>query len=81
LAGLVRRGRIEAELNGITSDAGTALIIGMMFTVGHGMTRDPRLPWIAGTLRNDPISDPEKRVARLHAKSMTYLDEILKDAT
>ncbi len=45
--------------------------------VGHGMARDPHVPWIAKTLNNAAIEDPNKRAERLHSKAMTYLDEIL----
>ena len=41
------------------------------------MTRDPHLPWIAGTLGNQAIADPNKRAERLYSKAMTYLDEVL----
>jgi hypothetical protein len=75
--GLIQRGLEESRQHSVTSDAGTALFIGLMFTVGHGMVRDPHLPWIGRTLGNGANSDPNRRAERLYSKAMTYLDEIL----
>jgi hypothetical protein len=75
--GTIRRALEEARRHGVTSDAGAALFIGLMFTVGHGMARDPHLPWIGHTLGNTAIADPNKRAERLYSKAMTYLDAIL----
>jgi hypothetical protein len=77
LDGLIRRALEETRHQAITTGAGGALVLGLMFTVGHGMTRDPHLPWIAGTLGNQAIADPNKRAERLYAKAMTYLDGVL----
>jgi len=46
LAGLIRRALQESRQHKITTNAGVALILGLMFTVGHAMTRDPHLPWL-----------------------------------
>ena len=49
----------------------------MAFAVGHGFASDPLLPWVERTLQNEALGDANKRVERLYAKSMTYLDEVL----
>jgi len=74
---LIRRAQVEARVQSVTSDAGLAVLIGLMFTLGHGVTRDPHMPWVASTLANPTIPDPNKRVERLYARSMAYLDAVI----
>jgi hypothetical protein len=62
----------------VSTDAGVCLFIGLMFAVGHGFAHDPKYPWIANTLTNPAITDPDKRVERLYSKTMTYLDHVLQ---
>ncbi len=57
---------------------GVVLFSGLMFTLGHGFMNDPQHPWIQGTLANEAVADPNKRVERLHSKAMTYLDRVLE---
>jgi hypothetical protein len=78
LRGLIPRAIEEAEKHGVATDAGVCLFVALMFAVGHGFARDPKYPWIAGTLTNPAITDPEKRVERLYSKTMTYLDHVLQ---
>lgn len=80
VSALLGRASNEARLNAITSDAGQALLIGLMFTMGHGITRDPHMPWVGNTLTNAAVADPNKRAERLYARSMTYLDAVLSGA-
>jgi len=56
---------------------GIILFIMLMFAIGHGFVKDPLFPWISGTLENQKIDDPDKRVERLESKSITYLDNVL----
>lgn len=74
---LIRRAQVEARVQSITSDVGVALLAGLMFTLGHGVTRDPHMPWVGSTLANPAVADPNKRAERLYARSMTYLDAVL----
>ena len=75
--GLIPRALEETRRYSVSTDAGVCLFIGLMFAVGHGFVRDPKYPWIAKTLENPAISSPDRRVERLYAKTMTYLDHVL----
>ncbi len=74
---LVARAVEEAGKFGILSGAGTSLLVGLMFVVGHGCTNDPKFPWIAATLHNSASRDRAECVECLYSKSRTYLDHIL----
>jgi hypothetical protein len=74
---LVRTGLAEARRHGVRSGRGAGVFIGLMFVLGVGFAHDPQHPWIAGTLDNPAIADPEKRAERLYSKAMTYLDRVL----
>jgi hypothetical protein len=78
LRGLIPRAIEETQKHGVATDTGVCLFLGLMFAVGHGFTGDPKYPWVAGTLTNSAITDPEKRVERLYSKTMTYLDHVLQ---
>jgi hypothetical protein len=78
LRDLIPRAMAEAETYSIGTDLGVCLLLGLMFAVGHGVTRDPKYPWVAATLTNPAITDREKRVERLYSKTMTYLDHVLQ---
>jgi hypothetical protein len=74
---LVSRAIEEARRLSVSTDAGVCLLLGLMFMVGHGCVNDPVYPWIASTLGNPAVEDPNKRVERLYSKAMTYLDHAL----
>lgn len=78
LRGLIPRAVEEAEKYGVATDAGVCMFVALMFAVGHGFAQDPKYPWIAGTLTNPVIADPDKRIERLYSKTMTYLDHVLQ---
>src|SRR5262249_39606812 len=50
LRNLLKRGLVFAQEQGVTSGAGVALIVALMFSIGHGFNTDPHVPWIGGTL-------------------------------
>jgi hypothetical protein len=75
---LIRRAIKEAKKYGVANDAGVCLFVGLMFAVGHGFVGDPKYPWIAKTLTNGAVTDPDKRVERLYSKTMVYLDQVLQ---
>jgi hypothetical protein len=77
ILGLIPRAVGEASRFSVATDAGICLFSGLKFAVGHGVTRDPRYPWVFKTLTNSAIIDPERRVERLYSKTVTYLDEVL----
>jgi hypothetical protein len=78
LRGLIPRAKEEAQKYAVATDAGVCLFIGLMFTVGHGFASDPKYPWVANTLANTGITDPNACVERLYSKTMTYLDYALR---
>jgi len=75
---LIPRAIKEAKKHAVSNDAGVCLFVGLMFAVGHGFVGDPKYPWVANTLTNPAITDPDKRVERLYSKTMTYLDHVLQ---
>ncbi len=78
LRGLIPRAFEEAKKYSVSTDAGVCLFLGLMFAVGHGVAGDPKYPWVANTLTNPAITDPDTRVERLYSKTMTYLDHVLQ---
>jgi hypothetical protein len=66
-----------ARRNSVSTNAGVVLLVGLAFTLGHGFATDIQFPWVASTLRNEAIGDPNKRVERLYSKAMTYLGRVL----
>jgi hypothetical protein len=77
LEALIREG-IEAARNyGFSTDHGVALIIVLMLAFGHGCESDLLYPWIARTLQDKAIVDPEARVKRLEKKALTWLEHVL----
>jgi hypothetical protein len=77
LRALVARGLQEAQNHLVTSDPGIALIIALMFVLGHGVIRDPKYAFVNQTLQNNRIADPNSRAEYLYRKTMTYLDHAL----
>lgn len=75
---LIPRAIEETRKYSVSTDAGVCLFLGLMFAIGHGFTGDPKYPWVANTLRNPAITNPDKRVERLYSKTMTYLDHVLR---
>jgi hypothetical protein len=51
---------------------GVGLFAALMYALGHGFHADPLYPWVANTLTNREITDPQKRAERLFSKAMTY---------
>jgi len=78
LRGLIRRAKAEAQKYAVATDTGVSLFIGLMFLIGHGVAGDPKFPWVANTLTNPVITDPDTRIERLYSKAMTYLDHMLQ---
>lgn len=54
-----------------------ALVILLMFTMGHGCGSDPLYPWIAQTLRDQLVTDADARAKRLETKALTWLEHAL----
>ncbi|WP_133513280.1 hypothetical protein [Candidatus Thiosymbion oneisti] len=77
LTALIEAGRAEAQKYGFSTVRGEALLILLMFTLGHGCTDDPLYPWIARTLRDERIIDQAVRAARLEKELLTWLGHVL----
>ncbi|MEO8130078.1 MAG: hypothetical protein ABI822_23445 [Bryobacteraceae bacterium] len=74
---LIRAGMATAEAYGFSSDRAVALPVVLMFAFGHGCFNDLLYPWIAKTVQDRGITDPEGRARRLEKKSSTWLDHVL----
>lgn len=61
----------------VISAAGFPLLAGLMFGFGHGVTRDFMYPWVAKTLTDPLVTDPNVRIRRLHRKILTYAQHAL----
>ncbi len=79
LRALIARAGEEAARYDVATDAGVCLFVGLTFAMGRGVARDPKYPWVAGTLTNPAIVDRDRRVERLHSKAMTYLVHVLRN--
>lgn len=78
LQALIRGGNELAKTCAISLPVGVAVLVGLMFTFGHGCVSDPQFPWMAKALHNASIVDPNKRIERLYSKMITYLRYGLK---
>jgi hypothetical protein len=78
LRGLVDTASARAGGLGVTSETGRALIAGLMFGFGHGVLDDPLYPWVARTLNQQLVPDPNERAQRLHEKTRVYIDYMLQ---
>ncbi len=78
IQGLIREGCNVAKAAGFTTSRGYALIVVLMFGFGHGCANDPLYPWIAQTLRDERIGNPDERAARLEKRAMTWLHQVLE---
>lgn len=77
ISALIRKGMDGARMQRFSTPRGMALVILLMFTMGHGCGSDPLYPWIAQTLRDEAIKDPDARAQRLETKALTWLDHVL----
>jgi hypothetical protein len=77
LGALIRRGRNGARAQGFATVRGEVLVIVLMLAFGHGCGADPLYPWIARTLRDAALTDPEAKAKRLEKKALTWLDQVL----
>jgi hypothetical protein len=79
VSALIRKGMDGARMQRFSTPRGMALVILLMFAMGHGCGSDPLYPWIAQTLRDKAITDPDARAKRLEAKALTWLDHVLSN--
>ena len=74
---LVKLGIETANRYGVSSGPGPAMLVGLMFGFGHGVTRDPLYPWVSSTLGDPAVKDPIVRGERLFRKSKLYADHLI----
>jgi hypothetical protein len=70
-----RKEAAQAELHGPQS---VPLVLGLMFTFGSGILRDPMYPWVARTLTSTYEKGEETREEKLLRKGITYLKKMLQ---
>jgi hypothetical protein len=66
-----------ARSYGFSSVRALALPVVLVFSFAHGCFDDPLYPWIANTLDDRTIADPEARASRSEKKAMIWLDHVL----
>ncbi|MEA3444158.1 MAG: hypothetical protein U9R19_05465, partial [Bacteroidota bacterium] len=74
---LFNKGVIEAQNYEMKSTQGWLLICVLKIAFGDGCTIDPLYPWIERTLKDEKITDSEKRLNRLKNKSITWLRQVI----
>jgi hypothetical protein len=74
---LVNKGIAAALSYGFSTVRAIALPVVLMFGFGHNCFADPLYPWIAKTLDNSAIADPDDRAKRLEETAVTWLDQVL----
>lgn len=77
LSALIHRGGEEADRFGFETPRSRAMIVAMMYALGHGITSDPMYPWVSGTLRAERFHTPAGRAARLEKRALTWLHHVL----
>lgn len=77
IGSLIQVGQELARQYGVSQPSGISLFICLMFAFGHGCFSDPQFSWIGGTLRNESITDPNKKMEQLYSKTMTHLSRAL----
>jgi len=77
LSALIRKAVDGARIQRFSTTRGMALVVVLMIVFGHGCGADPLYPWIARTLRDEAITDPETRAKRLEKKALTWLEHVL----
>ncbi len=74
---LIHEGRVEAQKYGFSSVRGEAMMVILMFALGHGCINDPLYPWVSRTLKDERIKDSAARAKRLEKKAVTWLNHVL----
>lgn len=74
---LIRKGIDGARRQRFSTIRGVTLVIVLMLAFGHGCGADPLYPWIAKTLRDEVITDPDARAQHLEKKALIWLEHVL----
>ena len=78
---ILRKATDEAASYGLPAQKGAVVLAGAEFAMGHQICEDPFYPWIAGTLKDPRIVDPEAKLKRLTSKLQTYAKHVLAYVT
>jgi hypothetical protein len=70
---LIQLGVEKASSYGMKSDAGTLLMVGMMYLLGSGFDHDPMFAWLGPDLLDSGLHPPEVKIARVHTAALGYL--------
>ena len=74
---LIEEGIESAKRFGLSTDAGAAVFVLLMFALGHGFATDPQFPWAAEALGERDPADPDERAERLHDAARSYFRQAL----
>jgi len=77
ISALIRKGMDGARMQRFSTARGMALVVLLMLAMGHGCGSDPLYPWIAQTLRDETLKDPDAKAMRLEKKALTWLEHVL----
>lgn len=77
LEALFESGCAQAQDHGLPTEPAAGVLTALMFGFGHGVAHDPLYPWVGSCLA-DRARPPVERLQRLHRKTLTYVDAMLK---
>jgi hypothetical protein len=77
LRALIHSAIATANRYSFSSVRARALPVILMFAFGHGCFDDPLYPWIAKTVRDGTITEPEAQAQRLEKRALTWLDHVI----
>jgi hypothetical protein len=70
---MIQGGVDAAQAHGIADGRGQLVFILMMYMLGSGFDRDPQFPWAAEALKDDSLTEPNARGARLYTVGIDQL--------
>ena len=78
LSQVVRQGFLLASEQKFVEARSFALLVFLVFALGHGAASDPLYPWVQHALADKLIPSPDARAARLESKAEVYLDHVIE---
>lgn len=77
LESLIRKAMGEAHRQRFSTVRGTVLVSVLMLAFSHGCVIDPLYPWIAQTLKDETLPDPDTKASQLEKNAMTWFEQVL----
>lgn len=77
LEALIRKGVGGAQRQQFSTVHGMTLVVLLMFTLGHGCGADPLYPWIAQTLKDTAITEPNFRAKQMEVLTLAWFEQLL----